>query len=114
MFKAVLIITVMGIGKGGDQGASFNAIPFQSMAQCKEAVTHLEKEMKVWHYGKDKSNTVPVLKRLNCFSLTPESLDIPAPAVTLPESTGTACAPTTTIVVKEPMPQLRKHKRWDQ
>lgn len=84
MFKAVLVIFVLGIGKGDDQkGGNVTVIPFQSMAQCEQALNHTKDVMKKWHYGKDKDKVVPVLNTMECRPIDAVPLDIPRPEVTV-------------------------------
>lgn len=83
MFKAMLVIFVLGIGKGHDEyGGSLNVVPFQTMDQCKEAVVELKKVTDPWHYGDDKSNKVPIRGSIKCVAITPVPLNIPSPTVT--------------------------------
>lgn len=111
MFKAVLVIFVLGVGRGhvGD-GGSLTVTPFQSMEQCKEAVVHLEDVLDDWHYGNDKTDLVPVNKTAKCFPITAVPLALP---VADQPSYVPECKPVQVVIPQQPAFELRKHKRWD-
>ena len=102
MFKAMLVVFVLGIGKGHDEyGGSLNVVPFQTMAQCEEAIVEMKRVTDKWHYGDDKKNIVPVRGSFKCVPITPVPLDIPQPEITYQtapayQAPAAECPPTGT------------------
>lgn len=69
MFEAVLIIYVLEIAK--NDAGNVSVTPFETMAQCEQAIAHTQKVLDSWHYGNDKSDIVPVKKSMVCKPITP-------------------------------------------
>jgi len=110
MFKAVLIIYVVGIGQSGDDNSgALNATAFETMQQCEAAIVHAKDVIDDWHYGDDKSNIVPLKRTMKCF---------PIPAGPAPEQKYNFKAPEEKecprILGPGPsVPEERLHRRWD-
>jgi len=84
MFKAVLVIFVLGIGKGDNQkGGNLTVTPFQSMAQCEQAIGHINTVTNKWYYGDDKTAIVPILKTVKCYPIDEVPLNISTPDFTV-------------------------------
>jgi hypothetical protein len=104
MFKALLVVYVVSIGSGGNQGGSLTTTPFETMAQCKAAIKHAEDVIDDWHYGNDKTKIVPVEKTMKCFEIPPG----PTQNMVQPPSETSESSP---IIVDNPSP--RTDKRWN-
>lgn len=105
MFKALLVIYVVSVGSEGNRGGSLTTTPFETMEQCKAAITHAQTVTDKWHYGDDKTNIVPVKRTMQCF-------EIPAGPVTPAADSNTGNVPTPACEPSD-LPE-RLHKRWDQ
>jgi len=71
MFKALLVIYVVAIGSGDDPSGSLTTTPFETMEQCEMAIKHAEDVIDGWHYGKDKTNLIPLKRTMKCFDIPP-------------------------------------------
>ena len=101
MFKAVLIIFVVGFGD--TDSASTNVTPFETMEQCEAAIVHVKDVWDDWHYGKDKSNTVPIKYSAKCFDIPPGPVAAPSPL------TGVLGSPPEALGYSEP----EQPRQWD-
>lgn len=115
MFKAVLVIFVLGIGKGDGTGGNISTTLFQNIDQCNEAIVHIEDVIDDWHYGKDEKDIVPVRKTIKCFPITPEPIDfnVQVPPGVFQNYKPSTPAPMVIPMAPEPLPKMKSHNRWD-
>ena len=65
MFKAVMIIFVITMGRGGDETPAgiVNTINFETMAQCEFAKAKMDEAIGNWHYGRGDDKDPFLVKR---------------------------------------------------
>jgi len=101
MMKALLVIYVVSVGQAAkERGGSLTTTPFETMEQCKAAITFARQATDSWHYGDDKTDIVPMLRTLKCHHL-------PQTEVTVPQVQDHLVRP-------QPIPPItvKKHNKW--
>ena len=110
MFKVLLIVYLVGGGRGDDYTFTTNFVfqEFNSMVDCETTIETMKELNGDWHYGSNKKNVIPAHYSAKCVEMVATGQAQIRSQEPPPESTETVPDPTPPPEIK-----LNPHERWD-